>query len=519
MKKLIAILLLLSPALLHAAEEGDPVVAKLREALRNTMLQMRDVQGQLANAQAAQIASDAKVKELTAQNDKLTKQMIEDKNASTNTIAELNTRLEEQGVVIQKLNATVDQWKRGYNEATALAQKKEAERAKAAAQIIKLDRIVADQQIKNVQMYKVGTEILDRYEKFGLGEAILAREPFVGMTRAKFQTLMQDYQDKLVDQRISSTSTGSTPPPAIATAALPAPPLPAAMKAVTISLILLAAALTARAQDATTVIAKVGDTELKAKDLAPYLASLSADDRAALTKNPALLNQVVRSLILQQVLVKEALSANWDKRPEVVEQLERLRKNAIAEDYLVTVAKVPDNYPGDTEVKAAYDARKDQLQLPRQYQLAQIFIASDDANAQANLDAVAKALKAANADFAAIAKDKSQEPQSAARGGEIGWLTAAAVQPEIRDRLANASKGAVTEAIRLPDGWHIIKVLDVREPRTATLEEVKPRLVEVLRNERAKSNRDAYLAQLQQKNPVSLNELALSTLLNDTGKN
>ncbi|PTX95881.1 hypothetical protein DB345_08715 [Spartobacteria bacterium LR76] len=214
MKKLLAILLLLSPALLHAAgaEEGDPVVAKLREALRNTMLQMRDVQGQLANAQASQIASDAKVKELTAQNDKLTKQMIEDKNASTNTIAELNTRLEEQGVVIQKLNATVDQWKRGYNEATALAQKKEAERAKAAAQIIKLDRIVADQQIKNVQMYKVGTEILDRYEKFGLGEAILAREPFVGMTRAKFQTLMQDYQDKLVDQRISSTSSSTTSP-------------------------------------------------------------------------------------------------------------------------------------------------------------------------------------------------------------------------------------------------------------------------------------------------------------------
>ncbi len=93
-------------------------------------------------------------------------------------------------------------------------QKKEAERAKAAAQIIKLDRIVADQQIKNVQMYKVGTEILDRYEKFGLGEAILAREPFVGMTRAKFQTLMQDYQDKLVDQRISSstaTSSSTTP--------------------------------------------------------------------------------------------------------------------------------------------------------------------------------------------------------------------------------------------------------------------------------------------------------------------
>jgi hypothetical protein len=51
-------------------------------------------------------------------------------------------------------------------------------------------------------MHKVGMEILDRYEKFGLGDAILAREPFTAAQRVKFQTLTQDFANDLTDARI-----------------------------------------------------------------------------------------------------------------------------------------------------------------------------------------------------------------------------------------------------------------------------------------------------------------------------
>jgi hypothetical protein len=50
-------------------------------------------------------------------------------------------------------------------------------------------------------MYQAGMEILDRYEKFGLGDAILAREPFTAAQRVKFQNLVQDFSDKLTDAR------------------------------------------------------------------------------------------------------------------------------------------------------------------------------------------------------------------------------------------------------------------------------------------------------------------------------
>ncbi len=65
-----------------------------------------------------------------------------------------------------------------------------------------LERKIADQQRKNEEMFKVGNEVLTRFEKFSLGTAIVAREPFVGLTRIKLQNLMQEYADKIADQKI-----------------------------------------------------------------------------------------------------------------------------------------------------------------------------------------------------------------------------------------------------------------------------------------------------------------------------
>jgi len=116
--------------------------------------------------------------------------------------AELNTKLEERATVITSLQARVEKWKKSYSELTAFAAHKESERAKFLDKTIKLERQVASQQVKNLEMYKAGMDTLSRYEKFGLGDAILAREPFVGTTRVRFENLIQDQADKLTDARI-----------------------------------------------------------------------------------------------------------------------------------------------------------------------------------------------------------------------------------------------------------------------------------------------------------------------------
>ena len=284
-----------------------------------------------------------------------------------------------------------------------------------------------------------------------------------------------------------------------------------------LTLATLCAATSLNAQDA--VIARVGDNEIKIEQIKPFLTGLTAEEKAALESNPALLSQTVRTLILQQILFKEAIASGWDKSPEVIAQLDRLRQGAVAESYIQSIAKVPEGYPSDAEVQSAYDARKDSLLVPKQLRLAQIYIAAPqgdkdaDEKAKARIEAVAKSLKASGSDFAAIARDQSEERESASRGGEVGLIAESSIQPEIRAKVSSLPKGGTTDPIRLGDGWYVVRVLDVKDAHTATLPEIKDRLVAALRADRIRQNREAYLAKLQQQNPVALDELGLTNLL------
>jgi parvulin-like peptidyl-prolyl isomerase len=269
-----------------------------------------------------------------------------------------------------------------------------------------------------------------------------------------------------------------------------------------------------------TVVARVGTRDIRVGDLQPILASLDVRERAALAENPAALNQVVRTLIIQQLLVQKATDEGYDKRPTVQQMLEQARLNALAEGFLASSTRVPEGFPSDEEVAAFYEANKASLLLPRRFELAQIFLAVpegagevDEIQAQRRASDLRRRLDAPRADFAEIARAESDEPESAARGGQIGLLPENMIQPEVREKIAGLSVGAITEPIRLPGGWHIVKVLDIKEPQPATLEEIKPLLADRLRAQREQLNREAFLNNLLQENPVAINELALSDLL------
>lgn len=289
------------------------------------------------------------------------------------------------------------------------------------------------------------------------------------------------------------------------------------------SSLLASTALAADPSQATSdsgVIARIGDTEVKFDEMRASIESLDAREQAALARDPSLLNQVVRTFLVRRVVLKEALAKKWDQEAAVAAQIQRARDNTIVETYLQSVSKPADTYPTDAEVQSAYESRKTQLLVPKQFRLAQIFIAlpktadkTTTEKAQSKLEAVKKSLHQSGADFAAIAKANSEEPESAARGGEIGWLAENQVQPEVRPQVTSLSKNATSEPIRLEDGWHILKVLEIKEAYTPTLDEVRSQLVQQLRNEKTQSNSQAYLAKLLQQSPVAINELALSKLL------
>lgn len=281
-----------------------------------------------------------------------------------------------------------------------------------------------------------------------------------------------------------------------------------------------AATLTLHADDASEAVARVGDIEITVADIRPRLADLGEREQTALRDQPALLNQFVRSLIVQQLVLRQAQAENWAEQPEVAEQLEELREKAITQTFLADKSKPIEDYPSDAEIQSAYNENKAALKIAPQVRLAQIFVALPDgagqeaaALAAVKLDEIASELKKTGADFAAIAKARSEEPQSAAQGGEIGWLTQDQIQPEIREELGKLDAGKVSEPIRIADGFHIVKVLETKPETTPEFADVRDALAERLRQARAQQNSQEYVAELLEANPIAINEMALGELI------
>lgn len=278
-------------------------------------------------------------------------------------------------------------------------------------------------------------------------------------------------------------------------------------------------AATAGAAKSTEVVARVGGAEVSADELRNFIAGFSLQEQAAFAKDTALLSQAVRQLLVNRLVLDEAVQKKWDQQPGVAAQLGRVRDKALAELYLQSVSTPPGSYPGEEELQKTYDANRGVLIAPRQYQLRQIFVAEPkggdkaaQTKAKERVDEILRKLK--DADFVAVASSGNDAPN----GGDLGWVAESQLRPEISGHVTGLAKNSVTDPIRLDDGWHIIKLLDTKPAHPLTLAEVRDQLVQQMRSERAASARRAYLAQLLKQHPPVINELALSKLFDGARK-
>jgi chromosome segregation ATPase len=209
------LLLLFCSAYPVAAEEEGAVEAQLREALRNTMLQLREAQAKTAEMEGTAVQAEmaaAKAKKETAA---VQAQMVDERNTAANQTAELRaamTQIEDKAIA---LGAQVAKWEKDYRTLTERTRKSEHELAKARGRIIVLERAVAEQQVRLAEMKTLADEILDRYAAHSLGRAMLSREPFISVNRAALQTIMQD-----LETRVRATGLPRAP------STPPAPPAP-----------------------------------------------------------------------------------------------------------------------------------------------------------------------------------------------------------------------------------------------------------------------------------------------------
>lgn len=190
--------LCIAPALF--AQSGPQTAeAQLRERLRATMLQLRAAEAERAALQAAQAQHAEEKKALSDRLETISRQANEYKQIAQ-TVDGLKADIARQQKEIAQLREALE----NCHQTLAAAQQAHAAYTQVVAEVvIGLERLVADRQAKNLTLYQLANEILDRYQKFGLGDALAAREPFIGITRVKLENLVQDYRDRINNERIS----------------------------------------------------------------------------------------------------------------------------------------------------------------------------------------------------------------------------------------------------------------------------------------------------------------------------
>ncbi len=193
--------LLVSAGVLGAAGSGDPEADRLRSMLRDATVQLRAAQSDLANLQATQTTLAQEKDNASAKYDRVVKEVVAERATNEKTIAELRAELSTQKALAARLGEELARAKMDGDQAVRAHVAAEARCVRLTNENKALQRRLADREAKNLALFLIGNEILTRYEDFSLGKALAAKEPFVGRTRAKLETLVQDYQDKLLDQR------------------------------------------------------------------------------------------------------------------------------------------------------------------------------------------------------------------------------------------------------------------------------------------------------------------------------
>ncbi len=138
----------------------------------------------------------------------------------------------------------------------------------------------------------------------------------------------------------------------------------------------------------------------------------------------------------------------------------------------------------DADIKAEYDKFKAQSS-GSEYRASHILVETED-----QAKALIVQIKAGGS-FEDLAKKNSKDPGSGEKGGDLDWANAGSYVPEFSQAMVKLKKGEMTEvAVKSQFGYHIIKVVDVREAQFPPLEEVKPQIQQRLMQQKMAQFRD-----------------------------
>jgi peptidyl-prolyl cis-trans isomerase C len=194
----------------------------------------------------------------------------------------------------------------------------------------------------------------------------------------------------------------------------------------------------------------------------------------------------IRSQFESDAAFEQSLAARGFDR----ERLKREVAEGITVSRWVQQTVVPSIQADEAELRKFYDANAEKMVEPEKAHVRHVLVLVDPKATPEERAAKKKhaeelrAKIAGGADFAAVATESSDDKQSAARGGDLGWFYKGQMVPPFEKAAFELPTGKLSEVVETRFGYHVIEVLERKTATKLTFEDARPRIEQVVKQRR-----------------------------------
>jgi hypothetical protein len=180
------------------ADQSD-AETRLRAALKTATGRIRDLEEQNATLSAKQADADREKQAITqkaAEDDKALAELHKQTDAD-------KAALDQAAAAQHQQQDSIAKWQTSYNEAADKARTRDADAKQLDEVLGRMRPRVQSCEAKNAALYKLGEDVLDLYDKKDFFDMVTG-EPVTKLKRVELENTMQDYEDKMRDNKIAA---------------------------------------------------------------------------------------------------------------------------------------------------------------------------------------------------------------------------------------------------------------------------------------------------------------------------
>ena len=189
------------------------------------------------------------------------------------------------------------------------------------------------------------------------------------------------------------------------------------------------------------------------------------------------------------VLAGDAVAKFYESNKKQFESPEQLK----VEFVVLSQAQIAEQVVvAEEDIKKAYEVQRDRTKQPETRRASHILITAAKNASEAEVKAAQEKaaellaqLKKSPGDFEKLARQNSQDPGSAAKGGDLDWFGRGMMVKAFEEAVFALKEGQLSDVVRSDFGFHIIRLTGIRAERARSYEEMKAELAADLKRQAA----------------------------------